>query len=967
MKNHVRVRIGSALLSLTMALSLLPASVLAAEIPSVHTEEDVSTSVPVEETQSKVTITGKEGSYATLSEAIHAAAPGDTLVLGGDLEVDAKILINKQITLDGSGYTVKATGTWSTSNLSKQLLGVEGSAAAGTVIQNITLDSNSKAYGFQPYDVNGTVILSNVTLQNSAGTGMSVNGSSVIADQLTITGSGWSQSIDVSNGVGIEGSPMLILTNSDLQDPIGIFEDIPASGVQGNSAAVKVDGVVYQAVEHKIGEKYKLIYQGMPVKIGEQGYQTLEEAVEAAAPSDTIELFDNIALTSCLELDKSLTIQGNHHTITNTANRIIRLTQPDLDVKIYNCDLISKCTASSDVRGISFDSVASNASLLLDGCSISASFYAINIIPGPSNISITIRNGSVAAGWAAINSYSNNSTFVIENSQLTGLNDKGESQWNNFATIVFDGFGFSTHDNIGKYGSNNTVRILNSTVMASTESSNSQDWLSLQYGATGNQVYVDSASRIVDDAANDMSEAIYISYRTGTSSNPGQTYNPDHLISVQKSAEAYRIWAPAGNTIPLPDAPSKNGYSFDGWSDGTGVYPAASSYTMPESSTITLTAQWSAISSGGSSSGGSSSGDKTETVTNPDGSTTTTVTKPDGTVTETTKNPDGSKEVVETKKDGTTTTTTTDKSGNKTETVENPDGSSKTTVDNKDGSSSTTTVSEDGKVEAEVKLPAAVVNDAADKGETVALPMPQVPVTTSKENAPTVTVTLPSNTSAKVEIPVAEVTPGTVAVIVKADGTEEIIKTTLTTDNGVAVTLSDGDTVKIVDNSKEFDDVSSLHWGSDYIDFATSRELFSGTSATTFSPETVMTRAMIVTVLASYDGADTSASAGEAWYTSGQQWAVENGISDGSNMENSLNREQLAVMLWNYAGKPAPSGNLSSFSDAYDTSDWAAQAMAWAVENGLISGMGDGSLDPQGLATRAQVATIMSQFVALTA
>lgn len=104
MKNHVRVRIGSALLSLTMALSLFPASVLAAEIPSVHTEEDASISVPVEETQGKITITGKEGSYVTLSEAIHAAAPGDTLVLGGDLEVDAKILINKQITLDGSGY-----------------------------------------------------------------------------------------------------------------------------------------------------------------------------------------------------------------------------------------------------------------------------------------------------------------------------------------------------------------------------------------------------------------------------------------------------------------------------------------------------------------------------------------------------------------------------------------------------------------------------------------------------------------------------------------------------------------------------------------------------------------------------------------------------------------------------------------------------------------------------------------------
>lgn len=222
-------------------------------------------------------------------------------------------------------------------------------------------------------------------------------------------------------------------------------------------------------------------------------------------------------------------------------------------------------------------------------------------------------------------------------------------------------------------------------------------------------------------------------------------------------------------------------------------------------------------------------------------------------------------------------------------------------------------------------------------------------------------------TPAKVEIPVENVTSGTVAVLVKADGTEEIIKTTLTTENGVAVTLADGDTVKIVDNSKDFDDVSNQYWGASYIDFATSRNLFSGTSATTFAPETVMTRSMIVTVLASYDGANTAASAGEAWYAAGQQWAMENGISDGTNMDGNLNREQLALMLWNYAGKPAPTGNLNSFVDAGNTSDWAAQAMAWAVENGLISGMGNNALDPQGLATRAQVATIMSQFVALTA
>ncbi len=436
-------------------------------------------------------------------------------------------------------------------------------------------------------------------------------------------------------------------------------------------------------------------------------------------------------------------------------------------------------------------------------------------------------------------------------------------------------------------------------------------------------------------------------------------------VAIVKDGDAVvaQYLVSANCTITLPAAPSKAGYSFNGWSDGSKSYAANAQVTI--SKDTTFTALWSYIPTGGGSSSGS--GNQTETEKNPDGSTTTTVTKPDGSTTETTKYPDGSSEVVETKKDGTTTTTTTDTEGNKTEVIENTDGSSKTTVDNKDGSSSTTTVSKNGQVEAEVKLPAAVVNEAADKGEAVALPMPEVPVTSDRDEAATVTVTLPSSTSAKVEIPVENVTSGTVAVLVKADGTEEIIKTTLTTENGVAVTLADGDTVKIVDNSKDFDDVSNQYWGASYIDFATSRNLFSGTSATTFAPETVMTRSMIVTVLASYDGANTAASDGEAWYAAGQQWAMENGISDGTNMDGNLNREQLALMLWNYAGKPAPTGNLNSFVDAGNASDWAAQAMAWAVENGLISGMGNNALDPQGLATRAQVATIMSQFVALTA
>ena len=331
-------------------------------------------------------------------------------------------------------------------------------------------------------------------------------------------------------------------------------------------------------------------------------------------------------------------------------------------------------------------------------------------------------------------------------------------------------------------------------------------------------------------------------------------------------APAFTITKSDDTEIALADAVKTAGTYTITWSNANDTtFTGVDNYDITLKNTGTLTVTVRSSGGGGSSSG---SGNKTETTTNPDGSTTTTVTSSNGTVTETTKFPDGSKEVVETKKDGTVTTTTTDTAGNKTQVVENTDGSSKTTVDNKDGSGSVTVVDENGQVVSEATLSQSAVAAAQEKGEAVTLPMPEVPVTTDRENAPTVTVDLPSGTSAKVEIPVADVTPGTVAVIVKADGTEEVIKTSLTTETGVAVTLSDGDTVKIVDNSKTFEDVSATYWGAEAVAFASSRELFAGTSATTFAPDTAMTRAMIVTVLARFEGVDTTT--GSTWYEAGQ-------------------------------------------------------------------------------------------------
>lgn len=416
-----------------------------------------------------------------------------------------------------------------------------------------------------------------------------------------------------------------------------------------------------------------------------------------------------------------------------------------------------------------------------------------------------------------------------------------------------------------------------------------------------------------------------------------------------------------GNTVTLTVTPA-SGYRLQTLTvtDGAGraVTMNGYSFNMPASD-VTITATFGAQSGSGStggssSSGGSSSGNQTETTTNPDGSTTTTVTNLDGTVTETTQFTDGSKEVVETKKDGTVTTTTTDRTGNKTQTVENPDGSSQTTVTNVDGSGSVTEVTASGRVTAHVTLS----DTAVAAGEMVTLPMPDVPVTTRWESAPTITVDLPRGHT--VEIPVQNPTSGTVVALVGEDGTETVLQTSITTENGVVVILSDGDTVKVVDNSKTFTDVPAGYWGADAVNFAASRELFGGTSATIFSPDAAMTRAMFVTVLARLEGVDTDT--GSTWYEAGQQWAMTNGISDGSNLDQALTREQLAAMLYRYVGSPAVSGNLSGYADGAAVSDWAQTAMVWAVEGGLITGTATG-LHPQGTATRAQVATILMRFL----
>ena len=162
-----------------------------------------------------------------------------------------------------------------------------------------------------------------------------------------------------------------------------------------------------------------------------------------------------------------------------------------------------------------------------------------------------------------------------------------------------------------------------------------------------------------------------------------------------------------------------------------------------------------------------------------------------------------------------------------------------------------------------------------------------------------------------------------------------------------------------------FPDMPADAWYSEAVAWAVEQGVMQGVSGGLFDPDGAVTRATVWTVLARMAGEETDG--GENWYAKAQEWAVAEGISDGTNPEGTITREQLAAMLYRYSGSPETEADLSGYPDSGDVSGWAADAMAWAVETGLITGGDGGKLLPGAGTDRAQLATILMRFASLDA
>lgn len=161
-----------------------------------------------------------------------------------------------------------------------------------------------------------------------------------------------------------------------------------------------------------------------------------------------------------------------------------------------------------------------------------------------------------------------------------------------------------------------------------------------------------------------------------------------------------------------------------------------------------------------------------------------------------------------------------------------------------------------------------------------------------------------------------------------------------------------------------FKDVAQNSWFASAVQYVTSNSLMNGTSTTAFSPSETMSRGMLMTVLARYAGESTEG--GTVWYEKGMNWAKNKGISDGSAPNRNITREQLAAMLYRYAGEPDGAADLSAYTDAGSVSAYAEKAVQWCVKNGILTGKTSSTLAPKATATRAECAAMLQRFASLT-
>ena len=971
----MKKKLCSILLALTMVLTLLPVSALADV--GAAAGEPAPAEAPAAETEYVAQIGAVK--YKTLTEAVNAAKEGETVTLLKDATEGATIPADKTITLDLNSKTLKGQtqvfDVYGNLTIKNGKVEVTDDAAAAAIWLNQTakLTIESDAIVSVPTSNFAIGLWSDCTTAEltvkgtlMGGNGLTVNGeivnsgNKVTIDGATIksVGHGIYQagvSDIVVKNANITGSTAIEVRAGSMTIESGTFTATAAEySCNPNGSGTTTEGAALAIAQHTTKKDISVTINGGTFK----GIKALNESnPQNNNPAPQVTL--NVA-NGTFNGDVSITDNKNTSITGGTFSDLSAL-----DYLAGGANVTVKLAADT-TKDVTIPAGA-NVTLDLNGYKLTNA--SKDTIINNGNLTITgngtvdnVTNGKAALinyGTATLNdgNYTrskedaeNNSASAGENSYYTILNDKGGNLTINSAASVTNVGHFSSMiRNGGTAGSQSTLLINGGRFSGgiNTVKNDTDGTLTILGGDFSNTTqYVIMNWNIADIydgtfEANSTASAVLFSASWNGSAGT-LNFHGGNVKTTSESQKAILDYYDASHT-------GKVAVSGGMFTSNPTAYVASGAIARKDGD-----AQYTVVAKSNLTSGvymsnpadflapgyvSYKNSDDTYTVyypvpvipNNNNNSSSTT-----------TKNPDGS-----------TTTTTTDKTtGAVTET---------TTTAN--GSVGTVKTDANGSTEISASISAADVKAAEQKNAPVIAPITVTPAASSAA-APVIKLSVPANAGeVAVAIPVVNAKQGTVAVRVNPDGTEEIIKTAVITENGLVLGVKGSMQIKVINNSKNFADTVG-HWAASDVDFVSARELFNGTAPALFSPEASMTRGMVVTVIARLAGENTDG--GANWYDKGCAWAVANGVSDGTDPNGSITREQLAAMLYRYCGSPAVSGSLSTYADAASVSAFASDAMQWCVNNGIINGM-DGLLNPQGQATRAQVSAMFARYIRLAA
>ena len=957
----------SVLLALCMVLTLLPVSAMADD--GAPAGESTPAEVPAAETEYVAQI-GNQG-YATLAEAVEAAKSGDTITLLQNVELTVKNgtsgtlcpqmeILNKNITLDLATHSIGYSSASKQQNVTgTPAIFAVGDSSVLTVTGNGTIDSELGNNGSYAFNVNGGVL----SIQNGSYTGAPTaiqvqTGSATICD-------GHFALAETINKVQSSYSKYLIncidanFKNGSAKVTIlgGTFVSYNPGSSSSENPTANFIPTGYSVTESS-GTYTVTKKADNCAAIGSIEYSSVADAVSAAKSGDTITLLKDTnedvtipaGATVTLDLNGHKLTNASGHTITNNGNLTVTGSGTVDNITHAKAALYNNTGATATLNGGTFDrSHEAGSAPNVNGGN---SYYTLkNFGTMTINAGVTVQQDGTANGGTS-GKYSSLIANGWQNANTAGQPNKEPAVPEGGAVLTINGGSFKGGLNTIKNDDDAVLTINGGTFTNYTQAAFQNHGTAAVNGGTFTADSLYSIDNCGCDATHDPGKltitngtftgTLYVRSQFSDVSISGGTFTGDIVktggtLSLTGGTYSVNPTAYVADThIARKDSDTKF-VVVEKANLTSGVYTSdpssalAPGYVSYKNSDDTYTVYYPVPVTPGNTS--------SSTTKNPDGSTTTTTTdKTTGTVTETTKNPDGSTTTVETKKDGSVTET------------------------NKTANGSVGTVKSDanGNTEISANISAADVSAAAKKNEPVAAPVSVAPAA-SPAAAPVIKLSVPASAGeVSVVIPVTNAQQGTVAIKVNPDGTEEIIKTSVVTKDGVVLGVKGSAQIKIVNNDKDFSDTVG-HWAESDVDFVSARELFTGTAPQTFSPESATTRGMVVTVLARLAGESTDG--GANWYDKGCAWAVTNGVSDGTDPNGTVTREQLAAMLYRYFGSPAVSGSLS-FADASSVSEYAHDAMQWCVNNGIINGM-DGLLNPQGQATRAQVSAMFARYIRL--